>query len=113
MLELPSVVRRNKLDFDCNKGDNWPEELDARHSWEYNETGEQAAEIRQHFHMWSWEYRYQPKPPLATVNWEDPRVLSLIVMRDSINRALAKDHWMIEIFGEENEGRTVEQRCRT
>ena len=57
-----------------------------------DETEKWIKKIRPFFHMISWEYG-DGKPPknLAVVNWEDPNLLSVIVVRHPIDRILAGD----------------------
>jgi hypothetical protein len=65
--------------------------------------------VREHFHAWSWEYGKIPDPPLKGVDWEDPSVLSVIVMREPMERSLAGDGWVNKNFGAVEVNRTLEQ----
>jgi hypothetical protein len=39
----------------------------------------------------SWEYQRPPQKPLATANWESDQVISVLVIRDPLDRLLAHD----------------------
>eukprot|EP00628_Pelagophyceae_sp_CCMP2097_P005819 CAMPEP_0184078484 /NCGR_PEP_ID=MMETSP0974-20121125/1195_1 /TAXON_ID=483370 /ORGANISM="non described non described, Strain CCMP2097" /LENGTH=258 /DNA_ID=CAMNT_0026381091 /DNA_START=62 /DNA_END=838 /DNA_ORIENTATION=+ len=60
------------------------------------------SKYRERFHMIAWEYNNAPKPPLSTVNWEDPRVVSVFIGRDPIDRLLAGDGTVNGLYGGPN-----------
>ena len=67
--------------------------------WKYNDTGKNIEIVSQYFHMISWEYRYPPlKFPLREMNWEHTKLISVVVMRDPIDRLLAGDGWVKATF---------------
>jgi hypothetical protein len=47
--------------------------------------------IRPYFHMISWEFSKPGARPISDTNWENPELLSVIIMRDPISRLLAGD----------------------
>jgi len=60
----------------------------------HDETQAWIKKIRPYFHMIAWEYGDQkPLPPksLMNVNWEDPNLLSVMIIRHPIERILAAD----------------------
>lgn len=63
--------------------------------WSYEKTAYNIARIKEHFHFLAWEYYVEPPvPDLRSTNWEDPNLLSVIIMRDPISRLLARDGWV-------------------
>ena len=73
----------------------WPsdEALETSHIGlyhpEYNDTAAWVAFWRPYFHFMSMEYRYYPKPSLHTTNWEYENLVSMIVMRDPMERFMS------------------------
>lgn len=56
----------------------------------------------------SWEYRQPPDIPLATHNWESDQVISVLIVRDPLDRLLARDRAAAHKYGRLKE-RTQEQ----
>ena len=59
-----------------------------------DETEAWIKKIRPFFHMISWEYGDQkplPSKSLMKVNWEDPHLLSVMIIRHPVERILAAD----------------------
>lgn len=84
-------VDRHRKEWDFVPDSSFPK----HDPWEYNQTSENIKRLRERFHFVSWEYYIQsPSPPLRETNWEDPNLLSVIVMRDPISRLLAGDGWV-------------------
>lgn len=94
--------------FACGGGDNWPANLSNHHPWGYGETTLMAKEIRSYFHMIQWEYGYRPRGPLERVNWESPRLASVIIMKHPMKRLLSGGGMTNRAFGTLEE-RTAEQ----
>lgn len=68
-----------------------------KHPWTHPRTAKNIKLVRENFHMIGWEFGYTghaPKPSLAVTNWEDPNLLSVIVMRDPTSRLLATSGWI-------------------
>jgi len=59
--------------------------------WMSRETAANIRLVRQFFHMISWEFSRPPLTPLAETDWENPDLVSMIVLRDPISRLLAGD----------------------
>lgn len=79
----------SKLSFELDK--NYP----TRNPWPYKDTAYNIAKVRQYFQLLSWEYYIEPpNPPLRVTNWENPNLVSIIVMREPIERLLAGDGWV-------------------
>ena len=86
---LATQFAREKLDFIPDP------EFPMQDPWQYMETARNIAQIRRRFHFLSWEYYFEaPFPPLRETNWEDPNLVSVIIMRDPIERLLAGDGWV-------------------
>ncbi|EED89537.1 predicted protein [Thalassiosira pseudonana CCMP1335] len=92
----------------CNMGSEWPVNVTKSRPWTFDETAPNALELRKYYHMISWEHGIVPKIPLEDVDWENPHLVSMIVMKDPIDRRLAGDGGIIRKYGKE-EGRTMEQ----
>ena len=78
-------------EFACLGGNNWPSNETAyrpNQPWTFNDTTVMVPLMRSHFHMISWEFS-KWRANLYTTNWEYPDLLSVIVMRDPIDRLLA------------------------
>jgi hypothetical protein len=67
--------------------DNYPREQPP---WTYKDTAKNIELVRPFFHMISWEFG-NPNIPLKNTEWENPNLVSLIVMREPISRLLAGD----------------------
>ncbi|KAL7546308.1 hypothetical protein ACHAWF_011168, partial [Thalassiosira exigua] len=92
-------------DFACIGGSNFENVTtpDQRSwPWTHNDTALMVATLRPHFHMVSWELYGRPKLPMAGVDWEDPRVVSVYIARDPIDRLLAGDGEVNNWFGKED-----------
>mmetsp|Transcript_14397 Transcript_14397/g.31200 ORF Transcript_14397/g.31200 Transcript_14397/m.31200 type:complete len:353 (-) Transcript_14397:2169-3227(-) len=80
-------------DFACmgrGKEGDWPAdepETWSKHYRLYNETASFVTSFRQHFHFVSWEYVTWAN--LHGINWEHDDLVSMIVMRDPLERFLA------------------------
>mmetsp|Transcript_13242 Transcript_13242/g.28013 ORF Transcript_13242/g.28013 Transcript_13242/m.28013 type:complete len:1066 (+) Transcript_13242:175-3372(+) len=98
----------NTPEHACNNGDDWPDSVTQHRPWEYNETDRNAIELRKVYHFISWEFGKKPRSPLVDVNWESPHLVSVIVMKDPIDRRLSGDGGINRMFGKEEE-RTEEQ----
>jgi len=76
--------------FACVYGDNWPKGLpNARDKtpWTFHETNEYVPLLRKHFHLVSWEYTItNPLRSFHATNWLHPNLVSVIVMRDPLDR---------------------------
>lgn len=60
--------------------------------WNAQETAPNIQTARKFFHMISWEYEQAPvDTPLAATDWQDPNLLSVLVIRDPLKRLLAGD----------------------
>jgi hypothetical protein len=77
--------------FACLGGDNWPSnetKYQPNQPWKFNDTACMVPLMRSHFHMISWEFSKWANLH-NTTNWEYPDLLSVIVMRDPIDRLMA------------------------
>ncbi|EJK57924.1 hypothetical protein THAOC_21991 [Thalassiosira oceanica] len=71
-----------------NENSPWPEGLTTKYRPEgMNETQYYVGLMRPYFHFVSWEFRGYAH--LQTVDWEYPDLVSMIVMRDPLERFLA------------------------
>jgi len=77
--------------------------------WSYYETAENIYQVRQHFHMISWEFRKHPIPALQETNWEDPNLFSVIIMRDPMSRMLAGSAYTRDNYPGIEENHDLEQ----
>jgi len=62
--------------------------------WTYNNTGQNIDIVRRYFDMMAWEFEKpadKDEPQIPDTNWEHPKLVSVIVMRDPISRLLAGD----------------------
>jgi hypothetical protein len=60
--------------------------------WSYNDTSSNLATLRKYVRMHSWGLGIKPtRPvrPLSATHWEDPNVVSVLVVRDPISRLLS------------------------
>ena len=65
-----------------------------RHPWRAEDTFPNIQRVRQtfSFRFISWEYRTPPRPSLAhSTHWEDPFLVSVLIVRDPMERLLAGD----------------------
>lgn len=56
--------------------------------WPANETGIMTKELRKYFHMISWEFNTR-WGHLSDTDWEHPDLLSVVIMRDPLERFMA------------------------
>ena len=77
-------------EFACMGGKTFPsnETKLIRKPWAGNDTAFMVQHLRSHFHMVSWEFRGWGNLH-HTTNWEHEKLLSVIVMRDPIDRFMA------------------------
>jgi hypothetical protein len=66
--------------------------------WMANETSANIRNVRQAFRFLAWEHRKPPKPSLSNTNWEDPHLVSVLIIRDPIARLLAGDGFVASAF---------------
>jgi hypothetical protein len=59
--------------------------------WKHNDTAKNIELVRPFFHLISWEWAFDPPEPLKDTDWENPNLVSVIVMREPISRLLAGD----------------------
>ena len=89
---------------------NFPE---SNKPWTREETSKNVAIVRKYFHMLSMEFGYSqkslPHPPLSVMDWENPNLFSVIVMRDPISRLLAGDGWVNKNFPDISRGNATEK----
>jgi hypothetical protein len=81
-----------------NQTSNWPlddpiigdTEWSIRNSspWKFNETSVVVEAFRKYFHMISWEFDDR-WGRLASTNWHHPHLLSVVIMRDPLERFMA------------------------
>lgn len=99
-------------DFACMSGDNWPtDEVSNAYPWDRSEFERNVGLIRRHFHFISWEFGHQRwlRTELdQCCNWEDERIVSMLVMRHPLDRLLAYDGYASKKYGSP-ESRTPEQ----
>ncbi|KAI2500717.1 hypothetical protein MHU86_13745 [Fragilaria crotonensis] len=80
--------------FACMGGRNFPPRLKRYLSskftpWYSNETDNSIEKIRPVYHYVSWEYDLKPlNRSLKDTNWEHPKLVSIIVMRNPMDRLL-------------------------
>jgi hypothetical protein len=82
-----------------NKTSNWPlddpiigdMEWSIRNSspWKFNETSVVVEAFRKYFHMISWEFDVR-WGRLSSTNWHHPNLLSVVIMRDPLERFMAE-----------------------
>jgi hypothetical protein len=66
--------------------------------WLANETSANIERSRRAFRFVAWEYRNPPRPSLSRTNWEDPLLVSVLIIRDPIARLLAGDGFVSSTF---------------
>lgn len=76
----------------CNSGNNWdfttPDPNDL--PWTHDQTSEYIPIVRRHFHMIGWEFDEKPTPrPLLETDWENPLLVSVLIVKDPIDRLLS------------------------
>jgi len=82
--------------------------------WRHEDTARNIRIIRPHYHYVSWEFQRAPdEVPLSDTDWENPDLLSVIVMREPISRILAFDSFTARDFpGVKSANATKEQWLR-
>ena len=86
--------------------DQSPQSLPVR-PWTAAETAGNIALLRPHFDLVSWEFAHapdasNPERPLSATAWEDPNLVSVIIMRDPIDRLLAGSGYVNRHFPKED-----------
>lgn len=66
--------------------------------WLANEASANIEQSRRAFRFVAWEYRNPPRPSLSRTNWEDPLLVSVLIIRDPIARLLAGDGFVLSRF---------------
>jgi len=91
-----------KDDLTEKDAEEWNEKVKfQRHHkpWSYNDTSRNIEIVRKHYRLLSWELGRAPRPPLSVTNWEDPNLVSVIIMRDPLTRLLSDyEHIVNEHF---------------
>jgi len=86
----------------CNGGSNWnftvPQPLDR--PWNFNETSEYIPIVREHFHMIGWEFGFKPKRPLSDTDWENPLLVSVLIVKDPIVRLFTSSSNAVKKYGD-------------
>jgi hypothetical protein len=82
-----AAARRRKAQFERI---NFNQKGGTKRPWSTNATSRNIEIVRQSFQMIAWEAGKTPHPPLSTTHWEDPHLVSVIIMRDPISRAISK-----------------------
>ncbi|GKZ00583.1 hypothetical protein MPSEU_001010500 [Mayamaea pseudoterrestris] len=66
--------------------------------WSREETSRNIATVRKHFHFLNWEFGSPElahlKGPLSEADWENPNLVSVLVVREPLSRLLAIDGWV-------------------
>lgn len=86
----------------CMGGDNWPSDeiSPAKRPWLPSETNHYIDVLRPKFHMIAWEFGQGGiNPELRDVDWENPRLLSILVVRNPMDRLLAGDGFADNTYG--------------
>eukprot|EP00545_Synedropsis_sp_CCMP1620_P000905 CAMPEP_0119030246 /NCGR_PEP_ID=MMETSP1176-20130426/40935_1 /TAXON_ID=265551 /ORGANISM="Synedropsis recta cf, Strain CCMP1620" /LENGTH=305 /DNA_ID=CAMNT_0006986613 /DNA_START=2063 /DNA_END=2980 /DNA_ORIENTATION=- len=100
-------------DFYCMGGANWPETIKKQFGWTHNETPGMVKALRNHFHMISWEAGFESHyvPDLTTTDWEYNELVSVVIIRDPMDRLLAKDATIDGkgIYGDSTKGRSAQE----
>ena len=80
----------------------------GRNPWYANETDTMIDLLRPYYHMVTWEYGVKaPQPRFQVTDWENPRLVSVIVMRDPISRLLSGDGYVASTYHIKNATRDV------
>ena len=68
--------------------------------WSHNQTRSNLAWIQSQFRLYAQEYGHMDfRRPLSATNWEDPRLVSVFIMRDPMTRLMASDQIVAKQFG--------------
>lgn len=70
--------------------------------WRHDTTSQNIAIVRKYFHVISWEWGGSIKPfPIPSLhhstNWEDPNLVSVMIIRHPISRLLAKSSYAFQL----------------
>jgi hypothetical protein len=80
-------------DFACMGGKNYSDEvydLLVRYPWSAQDTDRNIQTLRQQFHYVSWEKGPNSRAvPLNNTDWENPDLVSIVVMRDPMQRLMS------------------------
>ncbi len=68
---------------------NVPTDYPNYDPWKYNDTATNIQLARQAYRFIAWEHRSPTKRSFNITNWEDPNLVSVLVIRDPISRLLA------------------------
>lgn len=75
----------------------------GRNPWYANETNDKVNLLLSYYRFVSWEYGVKgPHPRLQVTDWDHPRLVSTIVMRDPLSRLLAGDGYVNAKFHLQN-----------
>ncbi|CAB9503299.1 expressed unknown protein [Seminavis robusta] len=78
---------------DDHVSDNYPRDK----PWSHNDTATNIHIIRQFFQYTSWQFTEPPgfhETQIKDTNWEDPDLVSILIMREPISRSLAGDSYI-------------------
>ena len=78
-------------DFACMAGKNWPDEIPKTKYWPSNtSTSALVQQVLPHFHFVSAEFStWKHSDALQRIDWEDHNLVSMVVMRNPMDRFLA------------------------
>eukprot|EP00588_Corethron_pennatum_P030934 CAMPEP_0194338478 /NCGR_PEP_ID=MMETSP0171-20130528/79721_1 /TAXON_ID=218684 /ORGANISM="Corethron pennatum, Strain L29A3" /LENGTH=297 /DNA_ID=CAMNT_0039102625 /DNA_START=246 /DNA_END=1135 /DNA_ORIENTATION=- len=95
-----SDASRPAPSLSCNYGSRWPREDPGRPWIGAEETARAAAALGAAYHFVGWEFRGFPgRGALGGTHWEDPGVVSVVVLRDPLSRLLAGTGYFGHRFG--------------
>ena len=66
--------------------------------WTYNETEPNLQIVRKYFRYISWELGHIPKVDLMETNWENPHLVSVLVMKHPLARILSGDGYISKTY---------------
>ena len=69
-----------------------------KHPWLYQDTDPNIHTVLQFFRMISWEYGKRPHPALQNTNWEHDQLVSVLIIRHPLSRALAGDRYFSQFY---------------
>lgn len=96
----------------CNRPKLQITDFPARRPWTHAQTTSKINLVRKHYHMVGWEFGFLghlPNPPLRETDWENPNLLSIIVMHDPISRLLASSGYIHKHFPNIPKGNATKQ----
>jgi len=87
--------------FACNGGDNWNFTIpkSGHFPWTFNETSEYIPIVRKHFHMIGWEFGHKHDQPMSETDWENPLLVSVLIVKDPIARQFSGSTNLNNIYG--------------